>query len=1107
MSQHEEETMQNGPEAEPLVFPVTFAQQRLMIIEQLFPGTAAYHVPFALRLRGVLDRDALLAAVRHVVDRHESLRTVFTTVDGGSVQMVLPRLRPPLHEEDLSGTPEAADEERLVARLGADARVPFAIDEALVRVALLRLGPEEHVLAVTMHHLVSDMWSCGIFVREIAESYPAFLAGEAPRLPEPPVQYVDYTAWQHENLTEEVLADLARFWRKELGGAPPVLELPSDRPRPPVQTFRGDMLPIRLSPEVSRRIRELSGELGATPYMTVLAAFQAVVGRWARTRDVVVSTGVATRTAETESLIGCFINIVLFRTSLEGDPTFTELVERVRGTVLRGFEHQELPFDRLVEEIAPHRDLSHQPLTQVMFVMQNAPMPSPVVGDLEISAVHVPRHATQVDLDLQMWDAGGHYEGFFEYSTDMFDGDTVTRLWAQFERLLTAAVEAPGSRLSALPLLSPSEVEIAVSGWNATSADTPDACLHELFEAQAARTPDAPALVYPGGALTYAELDARAERVASGLRAVGVGPETLVGSCLGPADPVRLPIFLGVLKAGGGHLPLDPEYPSERLSHMLTDARPRVLLTDDALIGRLPDDLGGARVLRVDDLPDGDGPVEGGRDGERAHPDNLAYVIYTSGSTGRPKGIAVPHRGVVNNIRDLNMVGGVGPGDRLLALSSASFDMSVYDMLGMLLAGGAVLLPDPERSQDPRHWADLVQRHGATVWNSAPALLEAFVDEMGERGEGAAASLRLAFLGGDWVAVSMPERFRRCAPGARFVVMGGATEASIHSTIHEVTDPDPDWTSIPYGVAMENQQVLLLDEHGSPVPVGVPGELYLGGLGLTRGYLDRPAMTADRFVPHPFAGRYPNVSAGARLYRTGDLARYRPDGVLELLGRVDHQTKIRGLRVELGEVASALRSHPEVAECVAATRGEGGEVRLVGYYVAEEGAEPTVASLRDHMSGIVPGYMVPSALVGLDRLPLSPNGKVDRSALPDPGTGRPSLATAYVEPGTPVEIVLSELWESVLGVDRVGAHDSFFELGGYSMAATRVAVLAGEVFGIELALRVVFDAPTIAEQARVVSQVGREQGVDVDAAAELALDVGRMSEEEVMAMLEEEGVR
>ncbi|MGW5876148.1 non-ribosomal peptide synthetase [Nocardiopsis terrae] len=1088
---------------EPLAFPVTFAQQRLMIIEQLFPGTAAYHVPFALRLRGPLDREALLASIRHVIDRHESLRTVFTTVDGESVQVVLPESPARVREEDLTGTPEAGSEELLAARLGADARVPFVIDECLVRIGLLRLAPEEHVLAVTMHHLVSDMWSCGIFVREIAEGYPAFLAGDPPRSPELPVQYVDYTAWQRENLTEEVIGDLVRFWRGELGDAPPVLELPADRPRPPAQSFSGDMLPLSLSPEVSRRIRELSGELGATPYMTILAAFQAAVGLWARTRDVVVSTGVATRTAETEDLIGCFINIVLFRTSLGGDPTFAELVGRVRRTVLTGFEHQDLPFDRLVEEIAPHRDLSHQPLTQVMFVMQNAPMPNPAVGNLEISAVHVPRHATQVDLDLQMWDAGDRYEGFFEYSSDMFDEDTVARLWTQFERLLTAAVRNPELNLSELPLLSRNEVETAVSTWNATGTDTPETCLHELVEERARLTPDATALVVPGGSLTYGELDDRAERIASGLRALGVGPEVLVGTFLGAAAPARLPAFLGILKAGGGHLPLDPDYPSDRLAFMLSDARPRVLLTEAALTDRLPRDTGGARVVTIEDLPTAD------REGPRARPDNLAYVIYTSGSTGRPKGIAVPHRGVVNNILDLNRVGGVGPDDSLLALSSASFDMSVYDMLGMLVGGGRVILPGADRAQDPRHWADLVREHRVTVWNSAPALLEAFVEEAGDRADGSASSLRLAYLGGDWVALSLPERLRSCSPGARVVVMGGATEASIHSTIHEVVTVEPGWTSIPYGVAMDNQQVLVLDEYGTPAPVGVPGELHLGGLGLTRGYLDRPGPTAERFVPHPFAGRYGNVPAGARLYRTGDLARYRPDGVLELLGRIDHQTKIRGFRIEPGEVTAALLTHPGVAEGVVVAREDGGETRLVAYHVAEEGAELPVGSLRDHVGSTLPGYMVPSAFVELERLPLSPNGKIDRSALPEPGSARPSLGNAYVGPATPVESVLTELWESVLGVDRVGVHDSFFELGGYSMAATRIAVLAGETFGIDLPLRAVFDARTVAQQAGVVRDLGSEQGVDVDEAAQLALEVGRMSEEEVMAMLAEEtgGVR
>ncbi|MCP2166909.1 non-ribosomal peptide synthetase [Goodfellowiella coeruleoviolacea] len=1081
--------------AEPMVFPAAYAQQRLMIIEQLFPGTAAYHVPFAIRLRGTLDKPALTRSVEAIVARHEALRTVFTTSDGVAVQVVHPVMAVPLEELDLTGTPEAADERLLAEFLGQQARRPFDIAARLVRVTLLRLAEDEHVLAVTMHHLVSDMWSCGIFVRELAACYPALLAGEEVALPELPVQYVDYTIWQREHLGEAKLAPLVEFWRKELDGAPPVLELPGDRPRPSVQTFQGEMLPVKLSPELSRAVTALSRRLGATPFMTVLAAFKTAVGRWASSKDVVVSTGVATRTAQVEALIGCFINVVLFRTSLAGDPTFGELVGRVKRTVLDAFEHQDLPFEKLVEEIAPQRDLSHQPLTQVMFVMQNAPMPNPAIGELDVSTVHVPRHATQVDFDLQLWDGGSCYEGFIEYSADLFDPATIERMWSQFTHLLAAAVAAPDTRLSELPLLTPAELDTIVGEWNDTGAELPEVCLHELFERHARAQPDAEAVRHRDGVITYGELNARADRIAAALRAQGVGPDSVVGACFGPR-PARVAAFLGILKSGGAQLPLDPGYPAERLAFMIEDARPVVVLTERAVAGRVP---AGVRVLCVEDLAEA-----AVAEPSAVTPANLAYVIYTSGSTGRPKGICVAHRGVVNNILDLNRVGRVGPGDRLLALSSASFDMSVYDLLGPLAGGATVVLPDPDRHQDPKHWVDLVAAHGATVWNSAPALLESLVDDAAARGV-RLDSLRLAFLGGDWVSVTLPERARRVTGEFRVVVLGGATEASIHSTIFEVERADPAWVSVPYGRPMDNQQVLVLDQDGNPAPVGVAGELMLGGAGLARGYLNRPALTADKFVPHPCAGRYPHIPAGARLYRTGDLARMRADGVLELLGRIDFLTKVRGFRIELGEVTAALLSHPAVAEAVVVARTDSGaEAKLVGYYVPTSGPEPTTSDLRAHIRSTLPDYMVPSAFVALDALPLSPNGKLDRKALPAPGTARPTLEAAYLAPRTPVEEVLAELWSTVLDIDRVGVRDDFFELGGYSLAATRIAALVGETFGVDVPLRAVFEAPTVAEQAAVLVAAGGEQDVDVTAIAQMALDIEQLGEDEVAALLAEQ---
>ncbi|MGW0752685.1 non-ribosomal peptide synthetase [Streptomyces sp. NPDC002587] len=1069
-------------------FPATSAQRRIWLVERLIPGTSAYHLPFALHLDGPLDTAALEAALTELVRRHETLRTCFEQVDGELVQLVG---EPAPFALETRETTDAG----LETVLAADAARPFDLDRGpLLRAVLHRLAPRRHVLAVTVHHLVADMWSIGILLAELAQCY----AGRSGELPELPVQYGDFAVWDGEAHAAEDGTGRA-YWHRALAGAPELLELPCDRPRPAVQSLRGAALPVELPAELSAGVRALCRRAGVTPFMALLAAFQAVLARHSGSADIVVGTGAAVRPAETEALIGCFINIVPVRTSLAGDPTFEELLDRVRSASLAAFEHQELPFERMLPERATGPALSHNPLVQSLLLVQNAPLAAPGLPGLAVTVREVPRGGAQIDLNLQIREVEGVFTGTVEYASDLFDPATVERLLGHWYTLLAAAVAAPRTPLSALPMLTGAERRRALAEWNDTAHAYPEAgaCLHELFEEQLSRRPQAPAVVGPAGELSYAELDALAERIAGRLAELGVGPDTTVGLCLGKG-PALVAAVLGVLKAGGAYLPLDPAYPAQRLAFMLQDAAPPVVLTERALAGLLPDV--GAELLEVEDA--GHWPAARRRPAGLGL-DHLAYVIYTSGSTGTPKGIAVPHRGVVNNLLDLNDTYGIEPGDRVLGLSSPSFDMFVYETLGILAAGGAVVMPHPDRVRDPHHWVDLVRRHKVTVWNSAPALADAFVRAGEERGV-RLPRLKAAFLGGDWIPVALPGRLRRLAPELAFIALGGATEASIHSITYPVAETDPDWTSIPYGRPMVNQQAVVLTPALEPAPVGVPGELCLAGTGLTRGYLRRPGLTADRYRPHPGAGTEP-VPAGARLYRTGDLARTRADGVIELIGRLDHQVKLRGLRIELDEIEAVLRRLPGIERAVVTARGSGDDRRLVGYLVPAggAGAVPSAAELRALLKADLPEYMVPAAFVTLDALPLSPNGKVDRAALPEPDGRADRAAAAYVAPRDDTELVLAALWAELLETDRVGAEDDFFALGGHSLLATRLASALLETFGVELPLRELFEASTLAEQAVRLAARGRETGTDVAAVAHVAAGLLEMTDEEAHGLLAE----
>jgi amino acid adenylation domain-containing protein len=1084
--------------------PLSFAQQRLWFIDRLAPGISAYNNPVAMRLVGPLDLGALETALTEIARRHEIVRTTFLLDGAAPVQVIHPLTSGvpiPLEREDVRSAPR--EEREAVARrlIWAHVERPFEIAvRPPVRTLLVQLDAEEHLFTATMHHILWDEWSQGIFVRELAVLYDACRAGRpaSRALPELPIQYGDFALWQRRTLQGEVLAGHLAYWKERLDGAPRLLALPTDRPRPAAQTFRGATRTFNVPEELHRALTGLAHDHGVTMFMLLMAAFQALLGRWASQEDVVVSTGTGGRSrVETEGLIGCFINILLLRAGLGGGVTFSELLARTREATLGAYAHQDLPFELLVEGLKVERDPSTTPFSQAMLVFLNVPPVDLELPGLKVEGVRIDRESAQFDLTFYLSEEGGRLGGHLEYNTDLFDAATVDRLLGHYRNLLEHAAASPATPVAEIPLLAPAERRQALGDWNATAVEFPaDACLHELFEEQAARQPEAAGLIFDDREVTYAELNRRANQLAHHLLRVGAARGGRIGVSL-ERSPEAVVTLLAVLKAGSAYVPLDPEYPEERLAVMLETAAVDLLLTQERLAGRFTQHK--ARTILVDSEAaawmdqSGENPETG------VSPDDLVYVIFTSGSTGRPKGVMLDHRGRVNNFTDFNRRFRIGPGDAVLAVSSLSFDMSAYDLLGTLAGGGTVVLPRPDEILEPASWAGLLARHRVTVWHSVPAMLEMLVERLEKHPETASSlALRLALLGGDWIPVTLPDRLRSLVPAVsagQVVSLGGATEVSMDSTIFEIGAVDPAWKSIPYGVPMANQLAYVVDPGGAPCPAGVAGELLLGGIGVGRGYFGRPDFTAERFVPDPFS-----EVPGRRLYRTGDLTRWRTDGVLELLGRMDHQVKIRGFRIELGEIASALRQHPAVGEAVVLAREDRpGAKRLVAYLVPAAGVTVDPDAVRDFIRGRLPAYMVPSALVVMESLPLTPNRKLDRKALPVPeevGEVRERVA-----PRTPLEKVLARIWMDILGISDVGVLDSFFDLGGHSLAATRVVTQIQDVFPLEVPLRTLFEAPTLAELAARLEDLGAAAGTDVVGIAEVILEIQELPEGEVESLL------
>ncbi len=1056
--------------------PLSYAQQRLWFIHQLDPTSPAYNIPLAVRLSGRLDIDALRATLTEVVRRHEALRTTFSIRDGQPQQLIHPPTEVELVITDLTvgaalrgrpsdeisvlgqdGRPRRAAptvedpifEAQRIA--GEEARLPFDLEQGpLLRARLLRLSEEEHVLLVTMHHIVSDGWSMGVLVKEVAALYSAFSTGQPATLEELPIQYADYAVWQREWLREEVLERQLEYWREQLAGAPVVLELPSDHPRPALQSFRGSFEPVTVSAEVTARLKELARAEGVTLFMLLLSAWQVLLSRYTGAEDIVVGTPIANRQrGEVEGLIGYFVNALALRTDLTGDPTFRELVRRCREVALGAYQHQDVPFEKLVEELEPERSLSYNPLFQVVFAVENTPDFNLQLPGLSISGVDAGSGTSKFDLRLSLSEIGSELMGTLQYNTDLFDAPTIQSMLGHFNTLLESIAKDPDERISELSLLSEEEERQVLLQSVAEPSERPVACLHHLFEAQVERNPGAIAITFENEQMTYAELNQRADQLADQLRTLGVGPEVLVGLSLDRGLELVVGI-LGILKAGGAYVPLDPSYPPERLRFMIDDAKPAVILTSDG-----PSATDYTDQSRRSD-PDS---IRGVDPWDPRHP---CYVIYTSGSTGTPKGVVVTHANVVRLFDSTRQWFDFDEHDVWTLFHSSAFDFSVWELWGALLYGGRLVIVPYLISREPEAFYQLLCKERVTVLNQTPSAFRQLMsaDEARE-GE---LSLRYVIFGGEALELqSLRPWFERHGDREpQLVNMYGITETTVHVTYRPLTAGDVDRTrGSRIGGAIPDLSVYVLDRHLQPAPDLVPGELCVGGAGVARGYLKRAELCAERFIPDALSGE-----SGARLYRSGDLVRRLPGGDIEYLGRIDQQVKIRGFRIELGEIEAVLNQHEWVREAIVVVREE----RLVCYLVTDDESVLEVEGLREFLRLKLPDYMIPSTFVSLPAIPLTPNGKVDRRALPAPDQARPELRENYLAPRNELERVLASMWCDTLGLEQVGVRDNFFDLGGDSIRGAIFINQLQERLGEIVHVVVIFTMPTVEQLAQFIEK-------------------------------------
>ncbi|MGH8672534.1 MAG: amino acid adenylation domain-containing protein, partial [Burkholderiales bacterium] len=1012
--------------------PLAFSQEALWFLEQFNPGTSLYNLSTAQRITGPFNPALLKKSLMEVANHHDSLRMTFYSKDGTPRAKIATHLEPAFEVIEAGSLTDEQLERLFTEELGR----PFDLTSGpLLRGKVWRLGKTEHVLMLTMHHIISDGWSVGLLLKELAACYNAFNEGKAPSLPVLPIQYADYTTWQRQWLQGEVLQRQIGFWKEQLADAPPILELPGDRPRPVRQSHLGGRVIRAIDQDLAEKLRRTARTQGCTLFMLLLAAYQALLYRYTGQNDILVGTPIAGRDRlETEGLIGYFVNTLVLRTRFIGNPRFRDVLARVRETVLSAFANQYLPFEKLVEELRPTRQTDRNPLVQVMFAMESDPTPSFTIKDLASSRLRVQSGTAKFDLTLFVTERAGTLETAFEYSAELFDRSAIERLSQHYLVLLQSVVSDPCRHISKLPLLAQAERQQLLVDWNDTEAGFPrDATIHRLLEEQVEKTPEAVALLFEHQQLTYGELNARANQLAHHLQALGVGPDTLIAICVERSLEMVVGL-LAILKADGAYVPLDPGYPQERLAFMLEDTNAPVLLTQSALLERLPAQKPN-NVICLDHFDWDAYPI--GNPISYADSTNIAYVIYTSGSTGAPKGVMVEHRAVNRLVINCDYVK-FGANDFIAQVSNISFDAATFEIWGALLNGGKLVVIAKDVALSPNEFARTLEQNHVTTLFLTTALFNLLVDIA----PSTLGKLKHLLFGGEAVDVRHVRKIIEIGKPEHLLHVYGPTETTTFATWHEVATVPEYATTVPIGRPIANTRAYVLDSHRQPVPIGVAGELYIGGPGVARGYLNRPELTSQKFIPDPFSDE-----PGALLYKTGDVVRFLSGGNMEFLGRSDRQIKLRGFRIEPEEIETLIRQHTAVRDCTVVARTDTpGNKRLVGYVVSAKGTS-LVAELHGYLGKKLPDYMIPSAFVMLGALPLTPNGKIDRDRLPEPHGEFTVAKPRYVAPRDALETCLVEIWERAFDTQPIGIHDNFFDLGGHSLLAVRLLDRIEKTFG------------------------------------------------------------
>ena len=1036
-------------------FPASFAQQRLWFLDQLEPGTAAYNLPRAFRIIGPLDVEVLTRAFQMVVQRHASLRTVFDSVDGEARQVVLSDVDINIPIIDLADIPEAERESEALRIASEEGKKPFDLSEGpLLRPVLVRLGADKYFLVLVLHHIITDGWSIALLFREVTKCYAALTRSEVPELPELPLQYTEYAQWQREYMSGELLTNEVEHWKSKLAGAPTLLDLPADHPRPATHSWRGATEEISLDRSMLAKLKAIAQAERSTLFMVAMAAFQALLWRYTNQESILLGTPIAGRhEVEIENMIGLFVNTLVFRTDFASNLSFRDLIRQVRSFALEAYMHQDAPFEKLVDELVPQRSLDTHPLFQVMFTFQNIPKQVFEIPGLSIKEMPFEAGIAKFDLSVEVWE-NDEFHCQFEYNTDLFEQSTILRMMGHLEQLITAGVENPDLPLAQIPIMSAQERQQVLAGWNQTAADYPrDVPIHRAFEMQVDRTPDKTALLFGEDKWSYRQVNDEANRLAQKLMDKGVGPGALVGIFLDRSAEMMVAL-LGVLKTGAAYVPLDPAYPLERLRFTIDDASLFAVVTHSSIKNQLPSNA--RNIVEIDTQRDFRGSERLTNPSTPASSDQRAYVIYTSGSTGIPKGVEGTHRASMNRFSWMWRTYPFKAGEVCCQKTNLGFVDSIWEIFGSLLAGIPNVIIPQDAVRDPEEMLRIVAHERVTRIVLVPSLLRTLLDQTPNLQQ-RVPELKLWSCSGEILPADLAKRFREAFPDATLLNIYGSSEVAADVTCQEVADRDLA-SSVAIGKPISNTQIFLVDESGNPVPIGVRGQIYVGGDGLARGYLNRPELTAERFVTN-----WLMPERSPRLYRTGDLGRFRSNGEIEYLGRVDSQVKLRGLRIELGEIETVLASHAGVCEAVVAVTGEGEQQKLSAYVVVNDvNAAPGAGDLRRYLRTKLPEHMVPAGYWRVEKLPLLSNGKVNRAALPLAGGIALLEKEELSPPRNEVETKLAEIWRELLHVERVGIEQDFFELGGHSLLVLQVTARIRQMFEVELPVRTVFEAPTIA---------------------------------------------